>query len=365
MLLPRDRAGLILDLFAGPGGWDEGLRELGHRACGIDSDPVSCATARAAGHERLLADISALDPRDFCRAVGLIASPPCQAYSSAGKGLGRKDKPRVLACARELGAGRDTRARHRAGCKDPRSLLTVEPLRWAIAIRPRWLAMEQVPAVAEMWAAFAELLGAHGYHCAVGLLSAERFGVPQVRKRAFLIGSLDGPVELPAPTHRSFDPRRHEPREDELHLPPWRSMAEALGWRHEPARLRRDGVRPGRSLDAPSETVVADSLHWRIEPLPEWTRHRPATTLLGDPRVTAPGSWPRCGRRAEIVRGRPVRVNVEQAGVLQGFRHDYPWQGSRSERFTQIGNAVPPPVAARVLTEAMRPGLDREGGRRG
>ena len=156
-----------------PGGWGEGLRELGHRARGIDSDLVSCATARAAGHERLEADVSALDPRDFSDAVGLIASPPCQAYSSAGKGLGKKDKPRVLACARELGAGRDTRARHRAGCKDPRSLLTVEPLRWAIAIRPRWLAMEQVPAVAEMWAAFAELLGAHGYHCAVGLLSAD------------------------------------------------------------------------------------------------------------------------------------------------------------------------------------------------
>ncbi len=355
----RDTAQPILDLFAGPGGWGEGLRELGYRARGIDSDPVACATAEAAGHERLVADVSTLDPHDFPGAVGLIASPPCQAYSSAGKGLGKQDKPRVLACARELGGGRDTRARHQEGCMDARSLLTVEPLRWAIALRPRWLAMEQVPPVAELWSVFAELLGAHGYDCAVGLLSAERFGVPQVRKRAFLIGSLDGPVELPAPTHRSFDPRRHKPREDELHRPPWRSMAEALGRRHEPARLRREGARPGRSLDSPSDTVVPASRHWRIEALPEWTRRRPATTLLGDPRITAPGSWPRCGRRVEIVRGRPVRVSVEQAAILQGFRHDYPWQGSRSQRFAQIGNAVPPPVAARVLAEAMRPTLDR------
>jgi DNA (cytosine-5)-methyltransferase 1 len=140
-------------------------------------------------------------------------------------------------------------------------------------------------------------------------------------------------------------------------------MAEALGRRREPARLRRDGARPARSLDSPSDTVVAGSCDWRIEPLPSWTRRRPATTLLGDPRVTAPGSWPRCGRRAEIVRGRPVRVSVEQAGVLQGFRHDYPWRGSRSQRFRQIGNAVPPPLAARVLVEAMRPTLDREGER--
>lgn len=350
-------ADLILDLFAGPGGWDEGLRELGHRARGIDSDPVACATAEAAGHERLLADVAALDPADFSEAWGLVASPPCQAYSKVGKGLGKLDKPRVISCARELSEGRDSRARHRARCKDARSLLTVEPLRWAVAARPRWLAMEQVPAVAELWAVFADLLGAHGYQCAVGLLSAERFGVPQVRKRAFLIASLDGEVELPAPTHRSFDPCRHKAREDEAHLPRWQSMAEALGRRREPARLRRDDSRPGRSLDSPSEAVDVGSCNWRIESSADWTRRRPATTLLGDPRVTAPGSWPRCGRRVEIVRGRPVRVSVEQAAVLQGFRHDYPWQGTRSQRFAQVGNAVPPPLAAHVLAEAMRPTL--------
>lgn len=395
----------IVDLFAGPGGWDEGLRGLGYKALGIDLDPLACATAEAAGHERLAGDVAALDPADFSGTWGLIASPPCQAFSSAGKGLGKIDKPQVLACAHELSRGRDTRRRRLARCKDARSLLTVEPLRWALALRPRWVALEQVPAVAEMWAVFAEILEAHSYRCAVGLLSAERFGVPQARKRAFLIASLDGPVELPTPTHRSFDPRRHEPREDELHLPPCISMAEALGWGSEPARLRSSQTRAGevpgglaRSFDRPSFTVLSSSSNWRIEPSPEdrprakarrrarrlpeacarheggeaeessgdgppaWTRRRPATTLLGDPRVTAPGSWPRCGRRAAIVRGRPVRVSVEQAAILQGFRHDYPWHGSRSQRFEQVGNAVCPPVAARVLAEAMRPTLRRRGG---
>ena len=355
----------ILDLFAGPGGWGEGLRSLGHEAKGIDSDPFACATAEGAGHERLLGDVAELDPGDFAGTWGLVASPPCQAYSRAGKGLGALDKPSVLACARELSGGVDSRARRRARCADERSLLTVEPLRWALALRPRWLAFEQVPAVLELWSAFADLLGVHGYGCAAGLLSAERFGVPQVRKRAFLIGSLDGAVELPAPTHRSFDPHRHGPREEEAHLPRWQSMAEALGRRRMPARLRRDGAPPGRSLDLPSETAALGSLTWRIEPLPDWSRRRPATTVLGDPRITAPGSWPRSGRRAEIVRGRPVRVSVEQAGILQGFRHDYPWQGCRSRRFAQIGNAVPPPLAARVAAEAMRPTLERGGAWRG
>ncbi len=83
-------------------------------------------------------------------------------------------------------------------CADPRSLLTVEPLRYALALKPRWIALEQVPAVLELWTIFAGLLAAEGYHTAAGVLSAERYGVPQTRKRAFLIASLDGPVELPA-----------------------------------------------------------------------------------------------------------------------------------------------------------------------
>jgi DNA (cytosine-5)-methyltransferase 1 len=51
-----------------------------------------------------------------------------------------------------------------------------------------------------------------------------------------------------------------------------------------------------------------------------------------------------------------VRVTVAQAAVLQGFRPDYPWQGSRCRQFQQVGNAVPPPLARRVLEAAIKPG---------
>ena len=318
----------------------------------------------------------------------------------------------MIACARELSAGRDTRARRLKGCRDERSLLTVEPLRWALSLRPRWVALEQVPPVLELFSLFAELLGSHGYRSAVGLLSAERYGVPQARKRAFLIASLDGEVELPEPTHRSFNPRRHDVPEAERHLPGWVSMAKALGWgeqavmRTNRSNYGRHPDRSVRSLDRPSYTLVGSTRLWTIEPhsanvssdrlppasrserlpapcarhskrreaaregetpsggVPGWAHRRPATTLLGDPRVSAPGSWPRCGRRAALVRGRAVRVTVEQAGVLQGFRHDYPWRGSRMRRFAQIGNAVCPPLARHVLREAMRPSLGRGRGRR-
>jgi DNA (cytosine-5)-methyltransferase 1 len=44
-----------------------------------------------------------------------------------------------------------------------------------------------------------------------------------------------------------------------------------------------------------------------------------------------------------------VRVSVEQAAVLQGFPADYPWQGARGRQFQQVGNAVPPQLARRVV----------------
>jgi DNA (cytosine-5)-methyltransferase 1 len=58
-----------------------------------------------------------------------------------------------------------------------------------------------------------------------------------------------------------------------------------------------------------------------------------------------------------------VRISVEEAGALQGFRPDYPWEGSRSRCFLQIGNAVCPPLARLVVAAAARRSLDHRGGR--
>jgi DNA (cytosine-5)-methyltransferase 1 len=265
--------GQIVDLFAGAGGWDEGLRELGFLAIGIDSDRWACATARAAGHERVEADVAALDPQAFAPVWGLIASPPCQAYSNAGKGLGKLDKPRVIACAHELAAGHDSRAEHLEACRDPRSLLTVEPLRWALALRPRWIALEQVPPVLELWSLFAGLLAGHGYDATAGVLSAEQYGLPQTRKRAYLVASLDGPAELPTPTHRSYNPRRpDEIREGEEVLLPWVSMADALDWSREALTFTNNqtasGSRPQgliRPVTCPARTIDSASGSWTVE----------------------------------------------------------------------------------------------------
>jgi DNA (cytosine-5)-methyltransferase 1 len=378
--------GMILDLFAGAGGWEEGLLPFGLSSLGIELEIWACRTAAAAGHARLQADLSTLDPQDFAPVWGLVGSPPCQAYSTAGKGLGAFDKPLVIACAHELAARTDTRAARPAECRDRRSLLTVEPLRFALALRPRWVAFEQVPAVLELWSLFAQLLAVHGYHTATGVLRAECYGVPQTRRRAFLVASLDGPVELPVPTHRSYDARRRGTPACERALRPWVSMAQALGCDGSGVVHTNNQTQGGRRLCGlsrplvvPAYTLDTASGSWTFRNRPRrpeclrapdlpaptivarahqsWVRKRPATTVACDSGTACPGhernvARPNAPGRSEDA----VKVTVAQAAVLQGFRADYPWQGSRSRQFQQVGNAVPPPLARRVLEAAMKPG---------
>lgn len=308
-----------VDLFAGPGGWGEALRLLGVRALGIDTDTDACATARAAGHERLQRDVSVLDPSRFGEQVdGLVGSPPCQALSQMGKRLGLGDMAHVVACARELAAGHDRRAEFAPLCEDPRSLLIVEPLRWALALQPRWIALEQVPAAIAVYELFAELLGDMGWDATAVTLHAEEYGVPQTRKRAFLLATKDGYVEVPEPTHQRFV----------------------------------KGVGPDPASPLPPPLSMADVLpipdHWTLRPN---RRTRSVERAATEPSVTITAGHDALDR-VWIDGGHEVRrVTADEAAVLQGFSPGYPWHGGSLRRqFAQIGNAVPPPLGERVLS---------------
>lgn len=259
----------VVDLFAGAGGWDLGARDLGIDPLGIEWMPEACATRRAAGLPTLEADVALLDPADH-PCDGLIASPPCQAYSMAGKGAGRRDVDHVVACVRDLADGVDARAEYAELCEDERSMLVVEPLRWALALMPRWLAFEQVPPVLPLWELMGETLRDRGYSVWTGVLSSERYGVPQTRKRAFLIASLDGPVHPPEPTHQAYVPG--EPAQDELQdslfgdgLKPWVSMAQALGWTDGPEPSPAPAVTGGGGMTGGVEVFASKAARARAE----------------------------------------------------------------------------------------------------
>lgn len=152
-----------VDLFGGPGGWDVAGLSLGLDALGIEWDADACATRKAARLLTLQADVGELDPLDFAPVAGLIASPPCQAFSAAGKGLGRAGLDAYVEVIREMALGHAVDVeRLDAICEDERAHLVLEPLRWALALNPRWIALEQVPPVLVLWEAMAEALRARG-----------------------------------------------------------------------------------------------------------------------------------------------------------------------------------------------------------
>jgi DNA (cytosine-5)-methyltransferase 1 len=335
-----------LDLFAGPGGWSQACRALHIDELGIEIDPTTCATAKAAGHLRMCADVRRIDPREWSRAdEGLIASPPCQTFSRMGSGSGSRDLARILAAVPQVADGvpidealgppdfepswdADGLLFGMPAALDPRTALVLEPLRYVREIRPEWVALEQVPDVLPIWRAYGDALAAMGYASVSGILHAESYGVPQTRTRAVLVARLHGPVRLPPPTHSRYHGSELELDEG---LAPWVSMAAALG--------EADGWHVNDQSGTPRDRL--------------WPSKRPATTIAGRDLVPDPGPNANRFNGSTKSRNDGIRVTAAQAGILQGFPPDYPWHGTKSEQHRQIGDAIPPALALAVLREVV------------
>lgn len=354
-----------VELFAGAGGMSEGIRraQVGVAMRGFDADVNAVDTAQKAGHETTLADVrEALDLFAPDSLEYLHASPPCQSFAQSGKGAGRRALDTVLGAAETLAFDSEW--------DDERTGLVLEPLRWITMIRPRLVSLEQVPTVLPVWEAYAGMLERYGYQTWTGFIDAETLGVPQTRRRAFLMASLDGPVSPPQATHSRYH-RRSPQRLDEGVLP-WVSMAQALGWEDEAlvgfprlddgkGSVQIDGVayraRDLRSSDAPSVSVTEKIRSWRRYPVAavegdtSWVHRRPSPTIVGSfsPDVVAAPGYRKAGDGPRQKQPGSVRIALEEAAILQGFPADYPWQGSRTSRFLQCGNAVCPPVGEAVV----------------
>lgn len=114
----------------------------------------------------------------------------------------------------------------------------------------------------------------------------------------------------------------------------------------------RHGERPDTPETEPAPTITSKARTARWYDLRQsegkWVRKRPATTLAGDPRLGSPGHRDREGGERQF-QPDAVRVTLAEAAILQGFPPDYPFAGSRTKQFEQVGNAVPPPLARAVI----------------
>lgn len=324
--------------YAGPGGACEGLRMIGLTPVGIEWDAAACATRAAAGHLTIRADLATYRPHHAPGSVeGYWSSPPCQTFSAAGKGDGLDDIPRMVAAIHaerwEVADELDPRTRH-----------VIDAARTAMELRPEWVAMEQVPAVLPMWRALCHILERHGYSTWCGVLNSADYGVPQTRRRAILMASRVRRVAQPVPTHAE--------RPGMFGDLPWVSMADALGWDGELDRRQTGAPVVHSSKPAPTVTSAAGGKGvWVFAPL----RGAGITERFGD-RPARPATKPAPTIRAwkdsrsEWQSGARRRSpTTTELAVLQSFPADYPFQGSLTAQHVQIGNAVPPLLAAHVV----------------
>lgn len=375
-----------LDLFAGTG-WGVACQRLGIKEAGVEIMPEAIATRTANGMETIYHDVwdglllTAEQHREQYGSYGLlIASPPCQTFSMAGKGSGRAALDEVLE-AIELHAYKDAAALLEFGEKhDMRTALVLSPLAYVWRDRPKLVAFEQVPTVLPVWEACAEVMREWGYEVKVEVLRAEQYGVPQTRNRAILVARRGGPVSLPMPTHSRYYSRT--PKKLDAGVKKWVSMADALGWgMTERPSMTLTGGQNGGGSDPMSggsggRARIAherDEGRWIAKDEKSESRSYVAVTVE---EASALQSYPTLLRsnygtggdasnRGERTIDQPAptltskadrnkwdgqeQMSADQAGTLQTYEKPFVWCGSKSKQFLQIGNAVPPLLAEHIL----------------
>ncbi|MER8017709.1 DNA cytosine methyltransferase [Streptomyces griseoluteus] len=86
----------IVDLFAGPGGLDVAADVLGYEITGVEWDKDACATREAAGLDTFQGDVRQYRAAFFPHAQVLTGGPPCQTFTVAGHGAGRRALDKVI-----------------------------------------------------------------------------------------------------------------------------------------------------------------------------------------------------------------------------------------------------------------------------
>lgn len=398
---------MIVDLFSGPGGWDAGARDVGLEVIGLEKDRQACLTRAAADHLTVRTDVAAYSTAPFKGLTGLIASPPCQSFSVAGNGRNKGiEDPRGQLVFQVLRWVDDLRPEWVA-CEQVPPVLNIwksfayEMERWGYRTwvgtlnaanygvpqtreRAFLLASRSKPPVPPMPThakqAEEETLFGPGRLRWITMAEALGWGLSERPSTTLMAGEgrqggacpLDGgsgsrAVYDKAKANGTYivEDSRGEgygrSAQFDAEAGPSRTLtSKARSWK---LQAGSESQHPNHyDTDGPAPTIAfgKDDANWKWHESdegttvnPNWPRSRPATTVMGDHRIFAPGRHkgndPKYGGNDRS--DGAVRVQPWEAGVLQGFPHDYPWQGSRTSQFGQIGNAVPPPVAAAILRQ--------------
>lgn len=313
----------VIDLFSGAGGLSLGLNRAGFKvvACvEINRDAMDTYATHDLDATHFNEDVRSTDFSQYRGTVDLVSGgPPCQPFSIGGL---------------------------RKASDDSRDMIP-EFIRCLCEVQPEAFVMENVPGLMlkrtrSYFDSVLARLSACGYRLNWAILNAADYGVPQKRKRLFILGSKKMQLRFPAPTHGYHTPLAHVTALSVLGNEP---IGEAPNC---PVKFARDpDLRPspyaghlynggGRPIDpnGPCHTILASSggykTHWidTENIAPEYHAHLKA------------GGTPRDG----FVPG-ARRLSVEECAIIQTFPRNFRFSGKRSTQYTQVGDAVPPDLA--------------------
>jgi DNA (cytosine-5)-methyltransferase 1 len=306
----------VLDMFCGAGGSSAGARLTGsHVIHGIDAWELAARTFKD-NFNAATVDIrklcpSSQPPRALRRGDIdlLLASPECTNHSPA-KGA----KPR----------------------SEHSRLTSHYVINFARRLNPRWIVLENVVQLRN-WPGFSTLTGELrnlGYNIRADVLDAADFGVPQTRRRLFVLCDRDR--EPPRVLSRT---RRRRPATEAIQLDgPWRSRPLYISGRARPTLERA-----ARAIEALGKGRPFLIVYYGSDGAGGWqTLDRPLRTLTTLDRfglVTWDGRQP-------MLR----MLQVDELRRAMGFPNDYLFEhGSRRDKIKMIGNSVCPPVMAAAI----------------
>lgn len=315
-----------IDLFCGAGGLSLGLKGAGVElsACvDFSKDAIATHATHSSESEHILGDIRGLSFDRFRHSIDLVAGgPPCQPFSVGGL---------------------------RRASADPRDMIP-EFVRVLKEVEPAAFVMENVPGLIQSsnrpyfeWA-LSQLADA-GFAINWTVLNSADYGVPQKRRRLFVIGARSQLLRFPAPSHGSGTTQSHiqalqalgsEPIGEAPNCPVKYAKYPDLRPSPYAGHVYNGGGRP-IDPDGPCHTILASSggykTHWIDTQgvAPAYHAHLSA------------GGAPWDG---EVLGAR--RLSVEECSLIQSFPRELVFSGSRSSQYTQVGDAVPPLLAFSV-----------------
>lgn len=228
---------------------------------------------------------------------------------------------------------------------------------------PELVFIENVPGIQKVttedhkpFSKFVDQLKQDDYFFDYGVIFAQDFGVPQVRRRLVLVASRFGKIALPEPTHGSDRAAAYKTVRDAIEdLPPIEHGTEHPDSdnypNHRAAGLSELNMKRIRNTGENGRRDWPESLLPKCyKKKPDGKRysgHSDCYTRLGwdEP---APGLTTRCISYSNGRFGHPKQdraISVREAARLQGFPDSFEFTGSLASMARQIGNAVPVPVA--------------------